>query len=284
MKPMTKTTAAWCLAAGLILAAPALAQQADDQELRDQIAALKEGQEAIQKQIELESKIDALQKGQDEMRQQLEELKKLMVERPAAAAPQRPAGPKVADVVFDLGDNPVKGDPSATLTLVEFTDLQCPFCARHVRDTHPKIAEEFIDTGKIRYASLDLPLENIHKQAFRGAQASHCAGDQGKFWEMHDRLFQNQRQIEPVADHAAALGLDPEQFAACMESEKYAESVRKDMAEAKKAGATGTPSFVLAKTDPNDAAKVTGIMFIRGAKPFAEFKSEIERALGGAGE
>jgi protein-disulfide isomerase len=282
MKIHTTRTTTWCAIAALFLASPALAQKSD-QELRDELAALKAGQLEIQRQIELESKIEALQAGQEEIRKQLEELKKLILERPAAA-PQRAAGPRVENVVFDLADNPVKGNPSASVTLVEFTDYQCPFCARHVRDTHPKIASEYIETGKIRYASLDLPLENIHKEAFRAAQASHCAGDQGKFWEMHDRLFQNQRQIEPVAVHAGALGLDQGQFNACMDSEKYAEAVRKDMAEARKAGATGTPSFVLAKTDPSDPTKVTGISFIRGARPFEDFKAQIEEALGDSGE
>jgi protein-disulfide isomerase len=267
-----------CVVGVLLVAAPVLAQSSD-QQVRDQLEDLKAGQEAIQQQIALEAKIDALQKGQEEMRQQLEELKKLLQARPAAAAPQRPAGPNVADVVFDLGDNPVKGDASAPLTLVEFTDIQCPFCARHVRETHPKIEEEFISSGKLRFASLDMPLENLHKQAFLAAQASHCAGDQGKFWEMRDRLFQNQRQIEPLAGHAEALGLNVEQLNGCVDGEKHAEAVRKDLSEARKAGATGTPSFVLAKTNPSDPTKVTGISFIRGAKSFSEFKVEIEAAL-----
>ena len=245
----------------LLLTAPVLAQQSD-QTLRDEIAGLKAGQEDIRKQ--------------------LVELKKLLLERPAA--PQRAAGPQVADVIFDLADNPVLGDSSAPLTLVEFTDYQCPYCSRHVRNTHPKIASEYIDTGKLRYASLDMPLENIHKEAFRAAMASHCADDQGKFWEMHDLLFENQRQIEPLSAHAASLGLDGEQFAACLDSEKYADSVRKDMTEAKKAGVSGTPSFVLAKTDPGDPTKVKGITFIRGAKAFDAFKAEIEQALGGLGD
>lgn len=119
----------------------------------------------------------------------------------------------------------------------------------------------------------------IHKDAFRAALATHCAEDQGKFWEMHDRLFANQRAIEPLKGHAEALGLDVVAFESCMASEKYADAVRKDMAEAQKAGATGTPSFVLGRTDPADPTKVKGITFIRGAQQFAAFKTEIEKAL-----
>lgn len=124
-----------------------------------------------------------------------------------------------------------------------------------------------------------MPLESIHKLAFKAAQAARCAGEEGKFWEMHDRLFANQRAIEPLKGHAEALGLDVGAFESCMASEKYAEAVRKDMAEAQKAGATGTPSFVLGRTDPADPTKVKGITFIRGAQQFAAFKTEIEKAL-----
>ena len=128
--------------------------------------------------------------------------------------------------------------------------------------------------------TLDLPLERIHKLAFKAAEATHCAEDQGMYWEMHDRLFQNQRALEPWSGHAEALGLDVASFDECMSSGRHADAVRKDMAQASKAGATGTPSFVLAKTDPTDPTKVTGVSFLRGAVPFANFQSAIDGALG----
>lgn len=122
----------------------------------------------------------------------------------------------------------------------------------------------------------------IHPFAFKAALASHCANDQGKFWEMHERLFQNQQTLEPFTPHAEAIGLDVAAFDACMSSNKYAQAVRKDMAEAHKAGATGTPSFVLARTVPDDPGKVMGIAFIRGARPFQDFKTAIDQALAAA--
>ena len=134
-------------------------------------------------------------------------------------------------------------------------------------------------TGRVRWALLDLPLERIHPLAFKAAEATHCAEEQGKFWEMHERLFANQKALEPWSGHAAAIGLDVAQFDQCMSSGQYAEAIRQDMAEASKAGATGTPSFVLARTDPDDPKKVTGLVFIRGAQPFTAFKSAIDRAL-----
>ena len=124
-----------------------------------------------------------------------------------------------------------------------------------------------------------MPLESIHRQAFKAAEATHCAEEQGRFWEMHERLFANQRSLEPWDGHAEAIGIDVEEFSQCMQEGRHAAAIRKDMVEARKAGATGTPSFVLARTDPDDAAKVTGIAFLRGAQPFSAFKAAIESAL-----
>jgi protein-disulfide isomerase len=124
-----------------------------------------------------------------------------------------------------------------------------------------------------------MPLETIHKLAFKAALATQCAADQGKFWEMHDQLFQNQRALEPWSAHAEAIGLDVASFETCMNGEEKAAAVRRDMAEAKKAGVTGTPSFILAETDPDDPSKVKGISFLRGARPFNFFKAEIDKAM-----
>jgi len=131
----------------------------------------------------------------------------------------------------------------------------------------------------VRYVLLDLPLESIHKLAFKASEATHCAEEQGKFWEMHHRLFENQRALEPWSGHASALGLDVSKFEACLTSGRHAPAIRKDMAEAQKAGATGTPAFLVARTDPADRTKVKGIESLRGAKPFEAFKAELEKHL-----
>jgi len=264
------------IAMGLTL--PAMAA-ASDPELQQQMEALQRGQESIQRQIELERQIQELKSGQEAIRQELAEIKRLLQAAPANAAARPAAGPNVAGVVFDLGDNPMKGSPEASLTLVEFTDYQCPYCGRYTQTTYPQIVSEYVDTGKLRYALLDLPLESIHPQAFKAAEASHCAAEQDRFWEMHDRLFANQRTLEPWSAHAEALELDTAAFEECMSAERHAAAVRHDMSQAQKAGATGTPSFVLAETDPDDPKKVTGIAFIRGAQPFDAFKAAIDDAL-----
>jgi protein-disulfide isomerase len=263
------------LLGGLLVFSSVLA--ADEKAVQEELEALKKGQEAIQNQIALKEEIDKLKDGQAEIRKQLDEIKKLIAERPAAAPARR--GPNVENAVIELGSNPVEGDNSAPLTLVEFTDYQCPYCARHLSQTHPKLEEEYVQTGKIRFVSMDLPLENIHKLAFKAAEAAHCAEEQDKFWEMRERLFTNQKALQPWNSHAEAVGLDVGAFEACLESDKYKEAVQKDAAEARKIGVTGTPGFVVAKTDPNNPARVTGIVFLNGAKPFSAFQAEIDKAL-----
>ena len=235
-------------------------------------------QQAEQQSQDLKKQIEALKRGQIEIQKDLDEIKQLLRTNNAAAR-RVPAQPSVRNKVFELGLNPVKGSPNAKLTLIEFTDYQCGFCSRHNRQTAPQIEKAYVETGKLRYASMDLPLD-FHKLAFKAAEASHCAEEQGKFWEMHDRLFANQQALEPWNGHAQALGLEVAQFEECMSAGKYAQAIRADMVEARKAGASGTPSFVLGLTDPENPAKVKGLAFIRGALDFSRFKIEIDKALG----
>jgi protein-disulfide isomerase len=127
---------------------------------------------------------------------------------------------------------------------------------------------------------MDLPLESIHKFAFKAAEAANCAGEQGKYWEMHDRLFANQKTLEPWKPHAEAIGLDVPKFEACLTAGKQAEEIRKDMAEAQKAGINGTPGFFLAYTEPN-STKVKTVARLTGAQPFSAFKAQIDKLLAG---
>jgi protein-disulfide isomerase len=259
---------------------PAFAQRDDD--LRKELDALKRGQAEIQRQIALEDQIEALRKGQEAIERQLDEIKALLQARPAAAPAAAPAAPSpsnVAGMEFDLRDTPIKGQTNAALTLIEFTDYQCPYCSRFTVNTLPEIMKTYIDSGKVRLALMDLPLEAIHANAFKAAEATQCAREQGKFWEMHDRLFANQQQLDPLKPHAEALSLDVAKFEACLDSGRHAEGVRADMALAQKAGISGTPSFVLARTDTANPNKVTGISVLRGAQAFNAFKTAIDGAL-----
>jgi len=119
----------------------------------------------------------------------------------------------------------------------------------------------------------------MHKLAFKAAEASHCAAEQGKFWEMHDSMMADQQTLDALESHAESIQLDLAQFQACLNTDKYAESVRRDMADANKLGVTGTPSFVLTLTDPKDPSKVKGLAILKGAQPFDNFKRILDQAL-----
>ena len=136
-----------------------------------------------------------------------------------------------------------------------------------------------MQTGKVRYVQKDLPLEAIHPQAMKAAEATHCAGDQGKYWEMHDRLFANQRELTPadLAKHAAALGQDANAFRTCLDGGRHANGVRQDFSEGQKAGVKGTPTFFLGV---EEGPRLKVIKVIRGAVPVTAFKGTIDGALG----
>jgi protein-disulfide isomerase len=138
-----------------------------------------------------------------------------------------------------------------------------------------------VKTGKLRYAVRDFPLEAIHPQAFKAAEAAHCAGDQGQYWEMHVLLFQNQRALGPaeLTKYAGTLGLDGAKFQTCLDKALHAEAVKRDLAEGMKAGVRGTPTFFLGTIESGDKVRVTRI--IRGAQPAEAFKAAIDAALSG---
>lgn len=144
----------------------------------------------------------------------------------------------------------------------------------------PQIEKDYIKTGKVKYVVRDFPLESIHPQAFKAHEAANCAGDQGKYWEMHDRLFTNQKALglKALPGHAEVVGLDLPTFEACLSSGKHSSEIRADLAEGIKAGVRGTPTFLLGLTEPN-ASKVKATRIIRGAQPYFRFKQVIDRLL-----
>ena len=128
---------------------------------------------------------------------------------------------------------------------------------------------------------MDFPLESIHKASFKAHAASNCANDQGKYWEMHDKIFENNRAISPddLVKSAETIGLDIAVFKECLDGGKYTAEIRNDISEGQKAGVRGTPSFVLGLTDPKDTTKFKATKFIRGAQGFSGFKAAIDELL-----
>lgn len=242
-------------------------------DLKREIQALKAGQTAIQKDLgEIKNLI---------LQRELQGLKDMLQARQAPSAAQAPAAPAPeAQIVLSVDGSAVKGDKNAKVTLVEFTDYQCPFCARHFRDTLPQIENEYIKTGKVRYVLREFPLESIHPNAFKAAEAANCSGEQGKYWEMHDRLFANQNALaaKDLPGHAQVVGIDSAKFQQCLDSGKYTAKVRKDLNDAQKAGMTGTPTFFLGITDPK-GAEIKSVRKLVGAQPYAAFKDAIDTLL-----
>jgi protein-disulfide isomerase len=226
-------------------------------------------------ETDLRKEIEDLKKGQELIRKDLLEIKSLLSK---GAAPQGPPQINIKGIEFELAGNPIMGSDKAKLTLIEFTDYQCPYCRRYVRDTFPQISKQYIDTGMIRYAVIDNPLP-IHKLAGKAAEASHCASDQGKFWEIHELMMSKPDSIEDLSSYAAALHLDISQFENCLKTNKYQEEIGKDTSLSQKLGINGVPFFVVASMDPKNPTKAKGISVIRGAMPLASFQTELESAL-----
>ena len=123
-----------------------------------------------------------------------------------------------------------------------------------------------------------MPL-GMHKLAFKAAEATRCSKEQGKFWEIHQSMMSDQKKLDTLSSYAESINLNVADFESCLNANKYADDVRKDIAVAKKLGITGTPSFVLARTDPKDPAKLRGVTSLRGAQPITAFIKAIDQAL-----
>ena len=243
----------WLPVMVLCVAEPVPAQgDADLEALRREVETLKERQLTVEKE--------------------LQEIKALLRRATSAREPE--------NVVLSVKGHPSRGSGDAKLTLIEFSDYQCPFCGRYFRETLPQIDQDYVKTGRVRYVFRDFPLEAIHKEALKAAEAANCAGEQGRYWEMHDRLFANQQALAPaeLPGHASTLGLDAPRFQQCLDSEKYTAAIRQDMSEAQQAGVRGTPSFFIGLTG-SDGSSVKTLRRITGAVPYATFKEAFDSLL-----
>lgn len=186
--------------------------------------------------------------------------------------PQQPQQPTVP-LEVPIGNAYTIGDPEAPITIVEYTDFQCPFCGRHYQQTYPQIVEQYVDTGIVRYVFKDFPLNNIHPEAAKAAEAARCAGDQAAYLAMHDILFERQNEwsgkdpIEIFNGYAEEIGLDGGIFEQCLSNGTYASAVDADLQEGIDLGVTGTPAFF-----------INGYP-VSGAQPFTLFEQAIEQLL-----
>ncbi len=190
------------------------------------------------------------------------------------AAPSVPPPPDV--VTVEVGKLPVLGDKNAKVTIVEFSDFQCPFCKRYVDETQQQLYDEYIKTGKANLYYRHFPLSSIHPNAQKAGEASECANEQGKFWDYSNILFRDQESWSPktgadvaaaFTDFAGELGLDTTQFSSCLASGKYAQTVQTDATAGSIVRVEGTPTFF-----------INGHRLV-GAQPFEVFKSLIDAQL-----
>jgi protein-disulfide isomerase len=201
---------------------------------------------------------------------EIERATEALADLPLAGAPvDRPSRPPGPDpkrkYEVELGDAPMRGDPNAKVTIVEWSDFQCPFCNR-VEPTLKQIEQEYGDSVRIVFKHL--PLE-IHPEARAAHLAAEAAHRQGKFWAMHDRIFTNQRDLRPetLEGYAREIGLDLERYRRDVASADVRKRIDEDLEQARELGVTGTPSFFINGKN------------LAGAQPFPNFKRMIDEAL-----
>jgi protein-disulfide isomerase len=217
-----------------------------------------------------------------EMQKDLAEIKKLLQEgaRAPAAAP-RPAPPGFKEQVVNIGPSPTKGEDDAPVTLIEYSDYQCPFCARHYREVMPILQKDYIDTGKLRFIMRENPIPSLHRNAMNASIAALCAGEQDRYWDMHNMLFENQKELDVanLKNFASTLGLDTAEFNSCLDDKETQKQIQQDLASSAKLGMRGTPGFYIGLTDPKDPDKVNLSVFISGAQSINQFKASIDDLL-----
>lgn len=136
---------------------------------------------------------------------------------------------------------------AGSIAIVEFSDFQCPFCAKHANDVLPVLKKELIVKGDVRYIAMHFPIEELHAMALKASEAAECASKQGRFWEMHERLFADSATLstDDFAHHAESIGLDGDAFSECLQHGQTLDKIRDDQAEGRRLGVTGTPAFFL---------------------------------------
>ena len=194
----------------------------------------------------------------------------------------QPIGP----VKVSVDDDPVLGDKNAPVTLIEFSDYECPFCKRHFTDVYPQLKKDYIDTGKVKLVFRDyIAVPSHNPLATSEAMAAQCAKDQdgdSAYFKFHDAIFTktisngNGLAVSELPVIAKSLGLNVSTFQSCLDSNKYKDEVNKDIADGQKVGVNGTPSFFVGKS--NSSGTIDGTIIV-GAQPFAAFKVIIDEML-----
>ena len=184
-------------------------------------------------------------------------------------------------VKISMDNDPIIGNPDAPITIVEFSDFQCPFCARFHVQTLPLLLEEYMEEGKVKLVFRDFPIQSIHPNALPASVAAECANEQDKFKEMHDVLFEKQNEwnkletaeaLSLFSQYAINMQLDQDTFESCLSSGKYIEEIKNDLDDGRDYGVSGTPGFFVGNDE-------IGYVELKGAQPFESFKKRIDAQL-----
>jgi protein-disulfide isomerase len=242
----------------------ALLSLSPPQSQSDEIAALKR-------------QIQEMKAQQTSMERDLQAIKSLLQQ---AQAPSAPAGDPFAGKSIVITDEPTRGNGSAKITVVEVSDFHCPFCRRQTLQTLPSLLTDYVNSGKVKYVFVDYPIAQLHPDAFRSHEAASCAGDQGKYWQMHDSLFTNApaRDTAQLTAQAKTIGLDEAKFGSCLSGGVHAASIRNSIARMQQLGVGGTPLTLIGLT-PAPGAPMKVVASVYGARPYADFKEAIDAAL-----
>jgi protein-disulfide isomerase len=195
-------------------------------------------------------------------------------------APKSTTGPVVA-VVQEVSGLRIEAEKITNVlghgpvAIVEFTDFQCPYCAAYAQQTYPIVRDTLVKPGGVQYVVLNFPLEAIHPLALKAGEAAECVARQGKFWEMHDRLFGEPSALDPTAlgVHAKALGVDSDGFEQCLKDGEVLKQVRADEAEGRRLGVRATPSFFFGTVSKDGSIALAGRLV--GGASAEVFKTEI---------
>ena len=172
-------------------------------------------------------------------------------------------------------DNRLRGNPDAPVTLIEYSDFTCGYCLKFFKETWPRLSAKYVETGKVRFLYRDYP-RDPEGPAMIAAIAARCAGDQGRYWQMHDRLFAGGLDAAPLSAHAEAIGLDRAKFDTCLRDASHRQAILRDKEDGVRLGFVGTPGFILLRTAQAGKEKPIGLP---GAFPVGVFEEEIDRLL-----
>ncbi|HET9360524.1 MAG TPA: thioredoxin domain-containing protein [Vicinamibacterales bacterium] len=195
----------------------------------------------------------------------------------STAPEQASAGPRVESVegLSIAAASITKRAGRGALALIEFSDFECPFCGKFARDTYPSIRQGFVDNGKLTFVSFAFPLESLHPLARKASEAAECAAQQGKFWEMRERLYADHSALAPdaLSTSAKAVGLDLNQFEACLADGEAQKAVQAEIEQGRQLGVNSTPTLFLGRLRKDGSIDL--LKRIRGAAPLAQLESAI---------